>query len=159
MECVVVVCFEMGLVGDVVIDSNALCLLPRSLIHTSFPYHPLPRLMPYIESWDDLIPAGYSDSFMWDYDYGDGMVFLHAGGTMVGRELGVGEELHVDTGCLVAFVSTVQFDVQFVGGVRSALLAGEGLFFARLRGPGRVWLQSLPFSRLAGRIGMASRRG
>ena len=77
---------------------------------------------------------------------------------MVERELGVGEELHVDTGCLVAFVSTVQFDVQFVGGVRSALLAGEGLFFARLRGPGRVWLQSLPFSRLAGRIGMASRR-
>ncbi|MEM7406985.1 MAG: AIM24 family protein [Pseudomonadota bacterium] len=86
---------------------------------------------------------------------GDGMVFLHAGGTVVERTLAPREELHVDTGCLVAIDRRVGFDVQFVGGVRSALLGGEGLFYAKLVGPGRVWLQSLPFSRLAGRMGGA----
>ena len=79
-------------------------------------------------------------------------MFVHAGGTLVERELGAGEELHVDTGCLVALTQTVDYDVVRVGGVKSMIFGGEGVFFARLRGPGHVWLQSLPFSRLAGRI-------
>ncbi len=83
---------------------------------------------------------------------GDGMVFVHAGGTVVERELKAGEVLHVDTGCIVAFTQTVEFDIQQVGGIKSALFGGEGLFFANLRGPGKIWLQSLPFSRLAGRM-------
>ena len=88
---------------------------------------------------------------------GDGWAFVHAGGTMVSRDLAPGEVLRVDTGCVVAFTPTVDFDIQFVGGVKSALFGGEGLFFATLRGPGRVWLQSLPLSRMADRIVMASR--
>ncbi len=83
---------------------------------------------------------------------GDGLVFVHAGGTVVERELGPGEVLHVDTGCVVAYEGQVEFDIQQVGGIKSALFGGEGIFFAVLRGPGRVWLQSLPFSRLAGRM-------
>jgi uncharacterized protein (TIGR00266 family) len=83
---------------------------------------------------------------------GDGMVFIHAGGTLYERELGPGESLHVDTGCLVALQDGVNFEIQQVGGIKSALFGGEGLFFAALRGPGHVWLQSLPFSRLAGRM-------
>jgi uncharacterized protein (TIGR00266 family) len=83
---------------------------------------------------------------------GDGLVFVHAGGTLVERELAPGEELHVDTGCLVALSQTVDYDVITVGGVKSMIFGGEGVFFARLRGPGHVWLQSLPFSRLAGRL-------
>jgi uncharacterized protein (TIGR00266 family) len=83
---------------------------------------------------------------------GDGHVFVHAGGTLVERELRPGEELHVDTGCLAALSQTVDYDVVTVGGVKSMIFGGEGVFFARLRGPGHVWLQSLPFSRLAGRI-------
>ncbi len=83
---------------------------------------------------------------------GDGMVFMHAGGTVVDRTLKAGEVLHVDTGCLVAMEPGVQFDIQQAGGIKSALFGGEGLFFATLQGPGRVWLQSLPFSRLAGRM-------
>jgi uncharacterized protein (TIGR00266 family) len=83
---------------------------------------------------------------------GDGWAFIHAGGTLRQRDLAVGEVLRVDTGCIVAFQPTVDFDIQFVGGIKSALFGGEGLFFATLRGPGRVWLQSLPFSRLANRI-------
>ncbi|GMU43344.1 MAG: TIGR00266 family protein [Xanthomonadales bacterium PRO6] len=83
---------------------------------------------------------------------GDGLVFVHAGGTVVERELQAGETLHVDTGCVVALTSSVHFDVEQVGGVKSILFGGEGLFFARLTGPGHVWLQSLPFSRLAGRM-------
>jgi uncharacterized protein (TIGR00266 family) len=83
---------------------------------------------------------------------GDGLVFVHAGGTLIERELKAGEELHVDTGCLVALSQTVDYDVVAVGGVKSMIFGGEGAFFARLRGPGHVWLQSLPFSRLAGRI-------
>ena len=93
---------------------------------------------------------------------GDGLVFVHAGGTLIERELKAGEELHVDTGCLVALSQTVDYDVVAVGGVKSMIFGGEGAFFARLRGPGHVWLQSLPFSRLAGRImanlGPAGRR-
>jgi uncharacterized protein (TIGR00266 family) len=83
---------------------------------------------------------------------GDGMVFMHAGGTVVERTLGQGELLHVDTGCVVAIEPSVQFDIQQAGGIKSALFGGEGLFFAALTGPGKIWLQSLPFSRLAGRM-------
>jgi uncharacterized protein (TIGR00266 family) len=83
---------------------------------------------------------------------GDGQVFIHAGGTIVERELKAGEILHVDTGCVVAFTQTVGFDIQSVGGVKSILFGGEGVFFAELKGPGHVWLQSLPFSRMAGRM-------
>jgi uncharacterized protein (TIGR00266 family) len=83
---------------------------------------------------------------------GDGLVFIHAGGTIVERSLGPGERLRVDTGCLVALEPSVNYDVEFVGGVKSAIFGGEGFFFAQLSGPGKVWLQSLPFSRLAGRV-------
>ena len=90
---------------------------------------------------------------------GDGWCFIHAGGTLLVRDLAPGEVLRVDTGCVVGFQRTVDFDIQFVGGVKSALFGGEGLFFATLRGPGRVWLQSLPFSRMADRIVAASQAG
>lgn len=90
---------------------------------------------------------------------GDGLAFVHAGGTVVERHLAPGESLHVDTGCVVAFEPTVDFDIQTVGGVKSMLFGGEGVFFAHLRGPGRVWLQSLPFSRLAGRMLQATLPG
>jgi uncharacterized protein (TIGR00266 family) len=83
---------------------------------------------------------------------GDGLVFVHAGGTVVERELKAGETIQVDTGCVVALTSSVHFDVEQVGGIKSVLFGGEGLFFARLTGPGHVWMQSLPFSRLAGRM-------
>ncbi|MEN8188520.1 MAG: TIGR00266 family protein [Thermodesulfobacteriota bacterium] len=83
---------------------------------------------------------------------GDGLAFVHAGGTIVEKELQAGENLRVDTGCLVALTQSVQYDIEFVGGVKSAIFGGEGFFFATLQGPGHVWLQSLPFSRLAGRI-------
>jgi uncharacterized protein (TIGR00266 family) len=83
---------------------------------------------------------------------GDGLVFAHAGGTVQAYDLGAGETLRVDTGCLVALQPSVNYDVQFVGGVKTALFGGEGLFFATLTGPGKVWLQSLPLSRLADRI-------
>lgn len=83
---------------------------------------------------------------------GDGWAFVHAGGTLMERTLAPGEIIRVDTGCIVGFQPTVEYDIQFVGGIKSAIFGGEGLFFATLRGPGRVWLQSLPFSRLAGRI-------
>ena len=87
---------------------------------------------------------------------GDGMAFVHAGGTLCERTLQPGESLRVDTGCIVAFQPSVSYDIKFVGGIKSALFGGEGLFFATLRGPGRIWLQSLPFSRLADRIYAAS---
>ena len=83
---------------------------------------------------------------------GDGLAFLHAGGTLYERQLAPGESLRVDTGCLVALQPSVDYDIEFVGGIKTALFGGEGLFFATVRGPGKVWLQSLPFSRLAGRI-------
>jgi len=88
---------------------------------------------------------------------GDGWAFVHAGGTMISRDLAPGEVLKVDTGCVVGFTRTVDFDIQFVGGIKTALFGGEGLFFATLRGPGRIWLQSLPLSRMADRIVQASR--
>ena len=83
---------------------------------------------------------------------GDGMVFVHAGGTIVERGLATGETLHVDTGCVVAYTYGVNFDIQSVGSVKSMLFGGEGVFLATLQGPGKVWIQSLPFSRLAGRM-------
>ncbi len=83
---------------------------------------------------------------------GDGLAFVHAGGTIVEKNLGVGEVLRVDTGCLVAFASTVDYDIQFVGGFRNALFGGEGLFLAKMTGPGKVYVQSLPLSKLAERI-------
>lgn len=91
---------------------------------------------------------------------GDGQVFLHAGGTVIERVLNPGEVLHVDTGCVVAFEPKVEFDIVQAGGIKSWLFGGEGMFFATLRGPGRIWLQSLPFSRLAGRmLAAAPQRG
>jgi uncharacterized protein (TIGR00266 family) len=89
---------------------------------------------------------------------GDGLAFIHAGGTIYDRTLAPGELIRVDTGCIVAFQPSVAYDIQFVGKIKSALFGGEGLFFATLRGPGRVWLQSLPLSRLAARITAASPR-
>ena len=89
---------------------------------------------------------------------GDGWAFMHAGGTLYERTLAPGETLRVDTGCIVGFQPSVDYDIKFVGGVKSALFGGEGLFFATLRGPGKVWLQSLPFSRLADRIIAAAPR-
>jgi len=83
---------------------------------------------------------------------GDGMAFVHAGGTLMERTLAPGEVLRVDTGCVVAYQPSVDFDIQYVGKIKSALFGGEGLFFATLRGPGKIWLQSLPLSRLANRI-------
>lgn len=83
---------------------------------------------------------------------GDGWVFVQMGGTVVERDLAPGEELHVDTGCLAAYTPSVTFDLVGAGGVKSMLFGGEGAFFARLTGPGKVWIQSLPFSRLAGRM-------
>ncbi|MBD3388049.1 MAG: TIGR00266 family protein [Candidatus Altiarchaeales archaeon] len=88
---------------------------------------------------------------------GEGQVFVHAGGTVIERVLQAGEELRVDTGCLVAFDDSVQYDIKFIGGVRNVLFGGEGLFFALLRGPGKVLIQTLPFSRLADRVISASR--
>ena len=83
---------------------------------------------------------------------GDGLAFVHAGGTVVKRELKTGETLFVDTGCLVAYTPNVNFEIQYVGKIKTALFGGEGLFFAKVTGPGTVWLQSLPFSRLASRV-------
>lgn len=87
---------------------------------------------------------------------GDGWAFLNVGGNILQKQLGVGETLRVDTGCVVAFQPSVQFDIQFAGKIKTALFGGEGLFFATLRGPGHVWLQSLPLSRMADRIVRAS---
>jgi uncharacterized protein (TIGR00266 family) len=90
---------------------------------------------------------------------GDGLVFAHAGGMVHGLQLAPGETLRVDTGCLVALQPSVSYDIQFVGKVKTALFGGEGLFFATLTGPGHVWLQSLPLSRLADRIYKAAPKG
>ena len=83
---------------------------------------------------------------------GDGLAFVHAGGTVDKRELRAGQTLLVDTGCLVAMTPNVSFEIQYVGKIKTALFGGEGLFFAKVTGPGTVWLQSLPFSRLASRV-------
>jgi uncharacterized protein (TIGR00266 family) len=90
---------------------------------------------------------------------GDGLAFAHAGGTLMERELKAGEQLRIDTGCVVGYQPSVNFDVQYVGKLKTALFGGEGLFFAVLTGPGKIILQSLPFSRLAGRIFAAAPQG
>lgn len=91
---------------------------------------------------------------------GDGWVFVHVGGTTLERTLAPGEELHVDTGCLAAFTGDIEMDVVRAGPIKSMIFGGEGVFFARLTGPGKVWIQSLPFSRLAGRmLAAAPQRG
>jgi len=86
---------------------------------------------------------------------GQGLVFLHAGGNMIEFNLAPGEQLRADTGCIVSMADTVKYDIQFVGGFKNALFGGEGLFYATLTGPGHIVLQTLPFSRLANRIGAA----
>jgi uncharacterized protein (TIGR00266 family) len=83
---------------------------------------------------------------------GDGMAFVHAGGTIIEKQLNHGDKLRVDTGCLVAFTSSVNYDIEFVGGIKNTIFGGEGVFFATLQGQGTVWIQSLPISRLASRI-------
>ncbi len=92
------------------------------------------------------------EGFIMEKIEGDGLAFMHAGGYVVERVLTPGEVLKVDTGCLVAYTPTIDFNIELVRGVRNVLFGGEGLFFATLRGPGRVWIQSLPISRLAGRM-------
>lgn len=92
------------------------------------------------------------EGFIMEKLEGDGMIFIHAGGTVIKRQLGAGEALHVDTGCLVAMEPSVDLTIEQAGGIKTALFGGEGFFFATVRGPGTVWLQSLPFSRLAGRM-------
>lgn len=83
---------------------------------------------------------------------GDGMAFVHSGGHVIEKQLQAGEILKIDTGCIVAFTSDVNYDIQFVGGIKNTLFGGEGVFYALLSGPGKVWVQTLPISRLAGRI-------
>lgn len=104
--------------------------------------------------------AGFfgGEGFILERLEGTGEAFIHSGGTVIPMELKAGEMVKVDTGCLVAFDPSVNYDIQFVGGIKTAIFGGEGLFFATMTGPGRVWIQTLPFSRLADRI-MAARRG
>jgi len=92
------------------------------------------------------------EGFIMEKLEGDGMAFVHAGGHVFERILQPGEVLKIDTGCLVAYTQTIDYDIQFVGGIKNTLFGGEGLFFATLRGPGKVWIQTLPISRLASRI-------
>ena len=92
------------------------------------------------------------EGFIMEKLEGDGMVFVHSGGTLAKKELADGEMLKVDTGCIVGFTKEVEYDIEFIGGIKNSLFGGEGLFYATLRGPGTVYVQSLPFSRLADRI-------
>jgi len=98
--------------------------------------------------------AGFfgGEGFIMERLQGDGWAFVHAGGMLIERTLEPGELIRIDTGCLVALQSTIEYDIEYVGRIKSAIFGGEGVFFATLRGPGRVWLQSLPLSRLARRI-------
>jgi uncharacterized protein (TIGR00266 family) len=92
------------------------------------------------------------EGFIMEKLEGDGLAFMHAGGHVTSRELQPGELLKIDTGCIVAFTQNVNYDIEFIGGIKNTLFGGEGVFFATLRGPGTVWIQTLPISRLAGRI-------
>lgn len=92
------------------------------------------------------------EGFIMEKLEGDGMAFVHAGGHVFEKELQHGELIKIDTGCLVAVTQTIDYDIQFVGGIKNTIFGGEGLFFATLRGPGKVWIQTLPVSRLASRI-------
>ncbi len=90
---------------------------------------------------------------------GDGMAFVHSGGMIIEKKLTPGELVKVDTGCIVAFTHDINYDIQFVGGIKNTIFGGEGLFFATLSGPGTAWIQSLPVSRLAGRLMAYSKGG
>ncbi|TYA13669.1 TIGR00266 family protein [Paenibacillus faecis] len=105
--------------------------------------------------------AGFfgGEGFIMQKIEGDGLAFVHSGGLVIERDLAPGEILRLDTGCLVAMTASVEYDIEFVKGVKTAVFGGEGLFFATLRGPGRVWVQSLPFSRMADRVLSAARFG
>jgi uncharacterized protein (TIGR00266 family) len=105
-------------------------------------------------AWNKRLGAGLfgGEGFVLQKIEGHGLAVIHAGGTVVAKELKAGETLRVDTGCLVAFEPRVSYDIQWVGGFKTALFGGEGGFFTTLTGPGQVWLQSLPFSRVAGRM-------
>jgi len=92
------------------------------------------------------------EGFIMERLEGDGMAFMHAGGHVFERELKPGELIQIDTGCLVGYTQGVNFDIQYIGGIRNKIFGGEGIFFATLRGPGKVWVQTLPVSRLASRI-------
>lgn len=92
------------------------------------------------------------EGFIMEKLEGDGMAFVHAGGIIIEKTLAVGELIKIDTGCIVAFTSSIDYDIQFVKGIKNMVFGGEGLFFATLRGPGKVWIQSLPISRLASRV-------
>ena len=92
------------------------------------------------------------EGFIMEKLEGDGLAFVHAGGYVIEKELQAGEILKIDTGCVVAYTAGIEFDIEFIRGVRNWMFGGEGLFFATLRGPGKVWIQSLPISRLAGRL-------
>lgn len=107
------------------------------------------------------IGAGFfgGEGFVLQRISGDGLAFLHASGTLVQRDLQPGEVLRVDTGCFVAMQPSVEYDIEMVKGIKTALFGGEGLFYVRLRGPGRIVLQTLPFSRLADRIIAAAPAG
>lgn len=109
-------------------------------------------------AFQQKLGAGFfgGEGFIMQKLEGDGLAFVHAGGTVCEKVLAPGEVLRLDTGCLVAMQSSVDYDIQYVGKIKSALFSGEGLFFATLRGPGKVWLQSLPLSRMANRIVAAS---
>ena len=102
-------------------------------------------------AWGFRAPFG-GEGFIMQKLEGDGMTFVHAGGTMAKKELKAGETLRVDTGCIVGFTKGIDYDIEFVGGIKNTVFGGEGLFFAKLQGPGTVYIQSLPFSRLAGRV-------
>lgn len=112
-------------------------------------------------SFQKRLGAGFfgGEGFILQKLEGDGLAFVHAGGAIIEKTLQAGETLRVDTGCVVAFTSDVDFDIQYVGNIKTALFGGEGLFFATVRGPGKVWLQSLPLARLANRIVGASKVG
>ena len=99
------------------------------------------------------------EGFIMEKLEGDGMAFVHAGGTMAEKTLAAGETLRVDTGCIIGFTQSVDYDIEFVGGIKNSVFGGEGLFFAKLQGPGKVYVQSLPFSRLAGRVLASAPRG
>ena len=105
-------------------------------------------------AWQKRLGTGLfgGEGFIMQKLEGDGLAFCHAGGHVIERTLKPGELLRIDTGCIVAYTQEVDFDIQFVGGIKNTLFGGEGVFFATLRGPGKVWLQTLPISRLASRI-------
>lgn len=92
------------------------------------------------------------EGFILEKLQGDGLAFVHAGGNIIEKELQAGELLRIDTGCVVAFTSNITYNIEYVGGIKNAFFGGEGVFFATLSGPGKVWIQSLPFSRLADRV-------